>query len=285
MTHSKKRLAAPNTGFTLIELLVVIAIIAILAAILFPVFAQARAKARQAACLSNLKQISTGLMMYTQDYDETLPGNELNTDPGIDRPLGFMEPPVPGIRASLRNWGRDVQPYLKNTQVYICPQTSPRSAVSNPPGTTPGSPSYNETRLPGGANLSYMLNGIAATKSLAAIPAPADIIYLHEYAAYGRTSQERPRLIVTGNPPQPISPPTAQQFDHGLYDFQHSGGANLLFADGHAKFQKKTSIRYTQFGAVDPLAPGSPNAGKRTHFTDNQVSANSYHGTQYRVEF
>ncbi len=64
-----------RSAFTLIELLVVIAIIAILAAILFPVFAQARAGARQATCLNNMKQIGTGLMMYAQDYDETLPGN------------------------------------------------------------------------------------------------------------------------------------------------------------------------------------------------------------------
>jgi prepilin-type N-terminal cleavage/methylation domain-containing protein len=62
-----------SRGFTLIELLVVIAIIAILAAILFPVFAQAREKARQASCLSNAKQMSTAVMMYAQDYDETFP--------------------------------------------------------------------------------------------------------------------------------------------------------------------------------------------------------------------
>src|SRR5258707_14483040 len=66
--------AKNHVGFTLIELLVVIAIIAILAAILFPVFAQARAKARQTSCLSNTRQISTAVLMYSQDYDETLPG-------------------------------------------------------------------------------------------------------------------------------------------------------------------------------------------------------------------
>src|ERR1043165_8351356 len=98
-----------HRGFTLIELLVVIAIIAILAAILFPVFAQARSKARQASCISNMKQIACGLMMYAQDYDEVLPGNStLNTNgvtdarwpapaisansAGLSEPLGWMQP-------------------------------------------------------------------------------------------------------------------------------------------------------------------------------------------------
>src|SRR5258707_10170131 len=76
------QLSARRQGFTLIELLVVIAIIAILAAILFPVFAQAREKARQAGCLSNLKQIGTAAMMYVQDYDETYPHQLALSIPG-----------------------------------------------------------------------------------------------------------------------------------------------------------------------------------------------------------
>src|SRR5687767_11530348 len=155
------------TGFTLIELLVVIAIIAILAAILFPVFAQARAKARQAVCLSNLKQAGTGLMMYAQDYDETLAGNQIQNaqcpqcdqaghgiDPrniAIGEVGGYMD-----IRAP-RNWIRSIQPYCKNTYIFRCPNTAPRS--SNPGGASANAP-YNEVPEPPGSNASYMLNGL-----------------------------------------------------------------------------------------------------------------------------
>ena len=92
-------------GFTLIELLVVIAIIAILAAILFPVFARAREKARQTACLSNVKQIGTAMMMYTQDWDER-----------------FVT-----VTATYR-WYMPLQPYVKNAQVFLCPSMPPESA-------------------------------------------------------------------------------------------------------------------------------------------------------------
>jgi len=104
-------------GFTLIELLVVIAIIAILAAILFPVFAQARAQARKTSCLSNVKQLSLASLMYTQDYDETIPleyERVVTTDPSTFQYYG------PGV-ASCASWQNLVQPYMKNWGICICP--------------------------------------------------------------------------------------------------------------------------------------------------------------------
>ncbi len=95
-----------RTGFTLIELLVVIAIIAILAAILFPVFARAREKARQASCLSNLRQLGTALQMYVQDYDEVAPPHNDGEDMLNDNPGRFV------IR---------LMPYIRNEQILGCP--------------------------------------------------------------------------------------------------------------------------------------------------------------------
>jgi prepilin-type N-terminal cleavage/methylation domain-containing protein len=95
-------------AFTLIELLVVIAIIAILAAILFPVFAQARAKARQAACLSNMKQLGTAVMMYVQDYDETYPPSQVNI-------------PAPAPANAVMSWPTMIFPYVKNEGIFVCP--------------------------------------------------------------------------------------------------------------------------------------------------------------------
>lgn len=97
-------------GFTLIELLVVIAIIAILAAILFPVFARAREKARQTSCLNNVKQLALAVMQYTQDYDEVLPASYYPGNPGTSN-----------------QWFEKIQPYINNTQVQICPSARTRN--------------------------------------------------------------------------------------------------------------------------------------------------------------
>ena len=109
-----RRAVRPRFGFTLIELLVVIAIIAILAAILFPVFAQAREKARQTSCLSNMKQINSGLLMYAQDNDETMCAD-------------VSLPPINGGTDSTFSFDRQLASYVKNDAVYACPSdTAPR---------------------------------------------------------------------------------------------------------------------------------------------------------------
>lgn len=135
-------------GFTLIELLVVIAIIAILAAILFPVFAKAREKARQASCLSNTKQIGLAVMQYAQDYDEMLPAT-------------YTQNPN-------TNWAQNIAPYCKNTQMFNCPSSSIRWN-----GTWQG---YNAGVLQD-EYISYGYNVFFETpKALGAIPMPSETV-------------------------------------------------------------------------------------------------------------
>ncbi|MBP8954360.1 MAG: DUF1559 domain-containing protein [Armatimonadetes bacterium] len=135
-------------GFTLIELLVVIAIIAILAAILFPVFARAREKARQSSCLSNLKQITLAVLMYADDWDETLPYYQ--------RPWGYA-------------WYDDIMPYMKNRQILVCPSK---------PDWNPSAPTHktgyglNETVFPSGSGSPWPVPSIP----LSAIQSPSETI-------------------------------------------------------------------------------------------------------------
>jgi len=119
------KLRRTPAAFTLIELLVVIAIIAILAAILFPVFAQAREKARQASCLSHMKQIGTALITYCQDYDEVfvLATNEVNPTNAAAAPTRLYD----------ITWLRAMEPYIKNTDLFVCPS----QRVRNEPESTP----------------------------------------------------------------------------------------------------------------------------------------------------
>jgi prepilin-type N-terminal cleavage/methylation domain-containing protein len=109
-------------GFTLIELLVVIAIIAILAAILFPVFAKAREKARQASCLSNMKQLTSAVLMYVQEYDNVMPSQWSYW-------VAVMTTPPNGFGFYLFN------PYIKNDKIWVCPSDSNPSCARE---VTPG---------------------------------------------------------------------------------------------------------------------------------------------------
>src|SRR5438309_1928056 len=120
----------PTRGFTLIELLVVIAIIAILAAILFPVFAQARESARTASCLSNEKQLLLGIMQYIQDYDEKFP-TPVYTLSSADPRYGKPDAPWGPYAQHYLGWDKLIQPYVKNTGVFKCPSAADGPDANN----------------------------------------------------------------------------------------------------------------------------------------------------------
>jgi prepilin-type N-terminal cleavage/methylation domain-containing protein/prepilin-type processing-associated H-X9-DG protein len=229
-------------AFTLIELLVVIAIIAILAAILFPVFAQAREKARSISCLSNVKQIGTGVMMYVQDYDETFP-------------VAWGNP---------QTWEGQVEPYIKNLGANVnsrnskgigrCPSDSTRGVNAQTPG------SYTSN-----GNL-FGAGNIFAAKTLAAINRPADVLAVAEtnkvYGPGGDIETGTDFIRMGGDVPLAEDSLAAAQWyayynkcvDYTTWNtgndgnwrqkypsYRHSrsgkrtGFANVLFADGHAK--------------------------------------------------
>jgi len=271
-----------RAGFTLIELLVVIAIIAILAAILFPVFAQARDKARQTSCLSNNKQSGLAFIMYGQDYDEKYPigaaqGNDGTWLWNFNLPIPYNWRPIPAtdrrVFAAQCHWGNSTQPYIKNWKVYACP--------SGPETRIAGLADYNTPNVPW-ENSAYTYNGLLSAYPAAGVNQPAAIPMYWE--GRGKASQagfalSNPNIqCPNNNQPCTYQPSatgcstatngsTSVMFLLSGTMWIHSQGAQFVMADGHAKWRRLGAGEPTN-ADVDPYTGYDVNGFPASYWWD-----------------
>ncbi|HEY3397066.1 MAG TPA: prepilin-type N-terminal cleavage/methylation domain-containing protein [Armatimonadota bacterium] len=219
-------------GFTLIELLVVIAIIAILAAILFPVFARARAKAQQSNCLSNVKQIALGIIMYTSDNNERYPLYRFTDSAG-----------------HFYCWWNGVDPYVKNMQLWKCPSDATTGMIVDDPAQIP--PSYGRSYA---GNPNVMNTNGTSTGS---IVAPAQCIMTGEAPQRLTGYWQDPSTYILGSTidwaaTNQSGTKNYWRVDDAWYEsmIRHNDGENLGFCDGHAKWAALNAIPRADSGKV-----------------------------------
>ncbi len=281
-THRQLNLCHKK-AFTLIELLVVIAIIAILAAILFPVFARARENARRASCQSNLKQLGLSFMMYSQDYDETFP---IGTDDSPAAPWGA-------------SWAGRLQSYVKSAQLFTCPDdtTSPIGSAARSVAL-----SYNYNRsiafnnpganFPGPSGKIAAFNATAKTVILCEISGDpvdvlADLIPHNDFAVNQSCGLNGVWLPYSNNTGVNVKFETGQlgnrpvgggSYINAANKGRHFDGSNYLLADGHVKWFRGSAVS-SGFGALkstDAQEAGADDAAVHAAGTDN---------TQYAITF
>lgn len=247
-------------GFTLIELLVVIAIIAILASILFPVFARARDNARRSSCMSNLKQVALGLAQYTQDNDNRFPPVEAYSVPGGKGPDGIeLEP---GWGAVF--WQQMVYPYVKSHQIFFCP-------------SSPARPGQQIASDPRANSLSYMLNANYSLSSYvlnineAKIVEAASSYMAMEYGFYVFAKQDLDGSQTNGSYYLPGIGQTGiscanvksqiPEYNSDCMTGRHFGGVTVAFADGHVKWLPTSKVKAEGLKGVGVGSPGQAGNG------------------------